>query len=125
MRSMSFPVGSYYDPYAMSVSNNYIGTEWEQVWGTKGVDWTAFFQDTGSIPINTSEYDLEVNEMASRAGELVNAMFSGEMTAEEGIATLKEDLKAMGWDEYWAAYTEQYKAGMAEKWGMEDYYNHP
>lgn len=122
---LSFPVGSYYDPYAMSVSNNYIGTEWEQVWGTKGVDWTAFFQDTGSIPINTSEYDLEVNEMASRAGELVNAMFSGEMTAEEGIATLKEDLKAMGWDEYWAAYTEQYKAGMAEKWGMEDYYNHP
>lgn len=120
--ALSSTVGSFYDPYSLSKTLNYIGTEWAQVWGTKGVDWTAFYQDSGPLTIINND-TLGSTERGNFAGEMMVKMISGEIGVDEGLQQLRDGLKEMGWDEYWADYSAQYKEQMAKVWG-EDYVNH-
>jgi len=114
--------GNFYLPYSQSVSTNYYGTEWAQVFGEKNVDWIGFFEDHSTLTFAFSD-NLSKSEMEAFAGEKIVEILSGKVDVTTGMQELRDGLDQMGWDAYWTEFVEQYKTGMTAKYG-EDYAHH-
>lgn len=114
--------GNFYLDYSMDVSTRYYGTEWKKVFGEKNKDWIGFFQDHSTLAFSISD-TLAQQEMQKFAGECIVEILTTKIGVEEGLDKLRKGLDALGYQEFYTEYNEQYKAGMIAKYG-EDYVHH-
>ncbi len=107
-------VGNLYSDWWMPLTTNYVGSEWNKVYAEEPTTMTWINSD-GFYNYQYETDATAMTDMQTIASEAMVNIITGKVGLEEGLEKMAKNLKAAGYDDWYAEKNAQYCEAMGIK----------